>query len=198
MPIWLQILIPVCSSVIAATILGALNGAKKGGEEQHARRKAKALAEEKAHLQELFDEFSKPILTKLNEAEITRTTVDRNLNQKLDNLQKDVSNVANGTKENLKNNLKSLYDLCADRGWRNETDTKTFNDMYVSYTALNGNTFVVEELYPAFHSIPLVTKAQEDKIKYEERTKKEHLDSSILAVIEKSANCPYNKKESKN
>ena len=66
MPIWLQILIPVCSSILAAIILGILNGAKKEGKEQYARRKAKALAEEKAHLQELFDEFSKPIMTKLN------------------------------------------------------------------------------------------------------------------------------------
>ena len=147
-----------------------VNGSKKARE--------KKKRERKGELKELFDEFSQPIITKL------------------DNAEKKLDKVADGTRNSLRNDILKYYYDCLKKGYRTEKDTNNFDGMYNSYIALGGNSFIKEEIYPKFHDeIELLTEKEVYEIEHIKKSEKEDFDKKLEFVINRSMQCPLYKEK---
>lgn len=140
----------------------------------HSKKAIKRREEQRrGELKILFDEFSKPIIDKLDDAQ-----------SKLDK-------VANGTRNSLRTDILKYYYDCLKKGYRTEKDTKTFEGMFNSYVELGGNSFIKTEISPNFHNeIPYKTEKEVYEIEHIRKSNKEEFDKKLELVISRSMNCP--------
>lgn len=161
----------IVTLIVTALYHHIVNNSKKAIEKKD--------AASKERLKGLFDEFSTPIINKLDENGKT------------------LNKVADGTRNSLKNDILKCYYDCLKKGYRSQNDTDNFRSMFDSYIALGGNSFIRDEIYPLFYEqISFKTAKEIAEIEHDRRTKRDQESAQLQAVVDRGLNCPYyNKKK---
>lgn len=82
-----------------------------------------------------------------------------------------IANIADGTLSTLRNDITACYYRCKEKGYRNDYDFQNIHDMYQSYEALHGNSYI-SDIMERFDDLPvkedtIATKVVERRVKSE-------------------------------
>ena len=145
---WLQI-VSIIAGILGVSSLFSMiwkdlhDKAKKKNEEHNEEKEQKR----RQAIKEIIQEEIKPIKDTM---EIIQ-----------DNLKK----VSDGTLSSLRNDLLKCYYECLAKGYRTCNDSENFNDMFESYSSLGGNSFINQDIVPAFKKIPLKGPEKDDSVR---------------------------------
>ena len=72
--------------------------------------------------------------------------------------------LGDGSKASLKNDLITCFYRCRDKGFKTDDDATNFRTMLEAYHKLHGNSFIDEDVIPAFDKLPLKQNSYEAKV----------------------------------
>ena len=140
MPIWLQIVIAVFGLI--GTILGILGITTYISERMKHKAQLKNIQEDKENKeieelkhQKYLNEL-RAIIKEENEASVAP------LRGRLEKLENQLTIVAAGTTDILRERLLTIYYKCMDKGYRTQYDYENVEHMHKEYVSLGGNSFV--------------------------------------------------------
>lgn len=76
------------------------------------------------------------------------------ITKSVEEIKHDTKLISTGTQASLRNDLENLYKHCVKYGYKSEHDVINFLDMYDAYIDLGGNSYIVNDIKPAFENLP--------------------------------------------
>lgn len=98
--------------------------------------------ERKREIKEVVEESTKPIGESIGE-----------IVAKVDDVNRQLSKVEDGTLSTLRNDILTCYYKCCEKGYRNDYDYENVHHMFESYAELNGNSFI-KDVVGRFDELP--------------------------------------------
>lgn len=98
--------------------------------------------ERKREIKEVVEESTKPISESIGRICI-----------KVDDVNKQLAKVEDGTLSTLRNDILTCYYKCCEKGYRNDYDYENVHHMFESYDELNGNSFI-KDVVGRFDELP--------------------------------------------
>ncbi len=151
---WLLGGLGILLNLAVTTVVGILI---KRWFEQHDAKQAK-IREEHERLAALEKEQERANLKK--EMDLHCNTQVSALRQEFVPIAAQLKCISNGTLSGLRNDILNCYYRCLDKHYRNDWDYTNIHDLYESYTALGGNSFIADVM-DRFDKLP--TKEQWEK-----------------------------------
>jgi len=135
MPGWAITLISIAASALVSGIVGYLI---KRNLDKFFEKRDKENDEKKKKLKEL--EYMK---AEQEYAQLVKTICDK-IDEKVIPMSKKLDAIGGGTLSSLRNDILTCYYRCVEKGYRNDWDYTNIHDLYESYSALDGNSFIAD------------------------------------------------------